>query len=132
MRGRRVLPIVLAVVAAALALNGVLWLAQSGFAVGGEPWTLGPAVVRAEVVVKNATGLHDYRIDRGRLVNVRAQAIVLRERDGIRVVVPVAPGARVVADGVAAPLASLPRGSRIETVREGDAPATRVTAVTTG
>jgi hypothetical protein len=132
MRSRRLVLVVLAIVTAALALNGALWLAQSSLAVGGEPWSLGAAVVRAEVVVKNATGLHDFRIDRGRLLNVRPQAVVLRERDGIRVVVPVAPGARVILDGAPTTIALLPRGSHVETVRDGDAPASRVTAVTAG
>lgn len=120
----------LGVVAAALTLNVVLWLAQPGSAFLRSPWSFGPTVVRAEVVTKNARGVHVHRIDRGRLVSVGAQSIVLRERDGLRVVVPVAPRARAFVDGTAMPLAAIPIGARVEAVRKDDAPATQVTALT--
>src|SRR5204863_184447 len=59
----------------------------------------GPKLVRAEIVVRDAQGLHDYRIDRGRVLRVRADAILLRERDGTTVSVPLAPRVRVRVDG---------------------------------
>jgi hypothetical protein len=129
MRSRKPVLAALGLVAVALTLNAVLWLAQPGLAFIGSPWSFGPTVVRAEVVVKNAGGVHDFRIDRGRLMSAGPQSIVLRERDGLRVVIPVAPTTRAFFDGVAMPLARIPRGARVEAVREGDAPATRITAV---
>jgi len=126
---RKPLLVGLGVVLAALALNVALGLAQPGLLLG-HPWTLGPTVVRAEVVVSNASGVHAFRIDRGRAISVSQQSIVLRERDGLRVTIAVAAGARVLLDGVPVSLASIPRNAHIEALRDGDAPAKRITAVT--
>ena len=93
-------------------------------------WSLGPDVVRAEVVVRNSSGVHAYRIDRGLVVRVGTQALVLRERDGLRVALRVGTGTRIFVDGSAAEIGSVPRGASVEAVRLGDAPAMRVTAVT--
>ncbi len=129
MRSRKPVLAALGVVAATLTLNAVLWLAQPGLAFLRTPWSFGPTVVRAEVVVKNESGVHDFRIDRGRLMSAAPQSIVLRERDGLRVVIPVAPGTRAFFDGTAMPVARIPRGAHVEAVREGDGPATQITAV---
>jgi hypothetical protein len=90
----------------------------------------GPALVRAEVVLLDAGGLRDYRIDRGRLQTVapRAGTIRLLERDGTLVVVSVAPSAQVTLDGQRVPLAALRRGMRATVVRDGDRAAELVEA----
>jgi len=127
---RKPLLVGLGVVFAALTLNAAFGLAQPGLLRLGHPWTLGPSVVRAEVVVSNASGVHAFRIDRGRAVSVSQQSIVLRERDGLRVTITVAAGARVLLDGAPTSLAAIPRNARVEALRDGDAPAKRITAVT--
>jgi hypothetical protein len=128
--GRRRLLLAVGAVAVALTLNLGLWLVDPGLALVQRAWSLGPDVVRAEVVVRNSSGVHAYRIDRGLVVRVGTQALVLRERDGLRVAVRVGPGTRIFVDGSAAEIGSVPRGARVEAVRLGDAPAIRVTAVT--
>ena len=80
----------------------------------------GPKLVRAEIVVRDAQGLHDYRIDRGRVLRVRADAILLRERD--------APRVRVRVDGAVVALSSVVRGMVATTVRDGESPATQLLA----
>ena len=115
----------------ALTLNVVLWLAEPGLALVRAPWSFGPAVVRAEVVVRNGSGVQAYRVDRGIAVSVNGQAVVVRERDGLRVTVPVADGTRILVDGTVADRpSSIPKGARVEAIRRGDAPALRVVAVT--
>lgn len=88
----------------------------------------GPKLVRAEIVVRDAQGLHDYRIDRGRVLRVRADAILLRERDGTTVSVPLAPRVRVRVDGAVVALSSVVRGMVATTVRDGESPATQLLA----
>ena len=55
--------------AALLTLNAVLLLVQSGLAFpkGLTSYLLGPKMVKAEIVVKDGSGLHDYRIDQGKI-----------------------------------------------------------------
>jgi hypothetical protein len=87
--------------------------------------------VRAEVVVRNASGVHAYRIDRGVVVAVTVQSLVLRERDGLRVTLPVGDETRILVNGTAAETpSSIPRGARVQAIRRGDGPAMRVVAVT--
>jgi len=120
-------PVLLAAAAAAVA---ALALVQTGAA---GPRSLGafffgPKLVRAEVVLQDANGLHDYRIDRGRVRAVSPASLTLRERDGTVVVVPVAPDADVRLGGLAVPLVRVRRGFVATTIREGDAPARKVEA----
>jgi len=129
-RGPRRLLLALGAVAVALTLNLGLWLVDPALALVQRAWSLGPDVVRAEVVVRNSSGVHAYRIDRGLVVRVGTQALVLRERDGLRVALRVGTGTRIFVDGSAAEIGSVPRGASVEAVRLGDAPAMRVTAVT--
>jgi hypothetical protein len=129
MRRRKSL-IVLSALAALLALNAVLVLAQPGAAL---PWSLGqqffgPNMVRAEVVLKVGPNVRGYRIDRGTVRVVTSDSVVLLERDGTVVTVPVAPNADVRVRNRRSSLSSLRRGMRVETIREGDAPAGRVTS----
>lgn len=115
---------------AVLALNVSLW--GAGFAFGiPRPlatYFLGPKMVRAEVVIKDATGVHDYRFDAGRIRAVTGSSLTLRERTGETVAIPVAPGATVTLAGVPTSLSALRRGMHATTIREGTAPAFRVIA----
>jgi hypothetical protein len=88
----------------------------------------GPKVVRAEVITKDAAGIHDYRVDRGRIRLVAPGSLTLRERDGTLVTVPVAPTATVHLDGVRVRFARLRRGFVATTVRDGSAAASEVVA----
>jgi hypothetical protein len=91
-------------------------------------YLFGPRLVRAEVVVQDAQGLHDYRVDRGRVLRVRQGSVTLRERDGTTVAVPLAQGVRVRVDGMPSDLAAVGRGMIATAVRDGDVPATRLFA----
>lgn len=87
---------------------------------------LGPGLVRAEIVKKDRTGLHLYRLDRGRVRGFTRSSITLRELDGSIVVVPVAPAARIELGGQLAGWGAVRRGMIALTVRDGEAPAHRV------
>jgi hypothetical protein len=90
----------------------------------------GAGMVRAEVVLLDGLGLHDYRIDRGRVQAVapRAGTVRLLERDGTLVVIRVAPSARVTLNGQRATLSGIRRGMNATLVRDGDRPAELVEA----
>lgn len=119
-------------VAALLGLNVVLLLVQPGLALPRSlaNYFYGPSMVRAEVVVQDATGTHDFRLDQGRIQGVAPARGVLRivERDGRLVTVQVAPTARIELHGRPVPLAALRRGIRVLVVREGEEPAEAVLA----
>jgi hypothetical protein len=115
---------------ALLAVNAVLLVAQPGFA---APWSLadfffGNRMVRAEVVLMDGTGVHEYRLDRGRIRAVSGASLTVLERDGTAVVVPIAAGADIQLGGRNVPLAALRRGMSVLTAREGAGPATIVRA----
>jgi hypothetical protein len=116
--------------AALLALNAVLLLVQSSLALPGalSSYLLGPKMVKAEIVLKDGSGLHDYRLDQGKIRAVGSSSITLWERTGELVTVPVAAGARVTLGGKTVSLASLRRGMRATTMREGSSPAISVQA----
>ena len=105
---------------ALLALNTFLWVAQTGFAL---PQALidrffGPRMIRAEVVVQNATtGVRDFRIDRGMIVTASGESITLRERDGTVVTIQVAANARINGGSQLRP------GLRVLVVRQANSPA---------
>jgi len=118
---------------------GIAILAFGGGAVAAEQidsqWQLarylfGPRLVRAEVIVNDRGTIRDLRVDRGRIVRVRPGAIVLRERDGRRLAIPLAPTVRVEVDSVDATLSALRAGMVATTVRDGDGPASQVLALT--
>jgi hypothetical protein len=83
-----------------------------------------PGLTRAEVVTIVGRVEHDYRIDEGRIVAVRPNAIDLLERDGTRQTIPLAsPGqtpGRVFGPTV------FVRGTRVVTLRENGGPATQI------
>jgi hypothetical protein len=120
----------LAAFAALLALNAVLLLVQSGFALPGvlSSYLLGPKMVKAEIVLKDGAVLHDYRLDQGKIRVVGPSSLTLWERTNELVTIPVSPTARVTLGGKTVSLATLRRGMRATTMREGSAPAISVQA----
>ena len=117
-------------VAALLLVNAVLLVAQPALALpqGLEDFLFGPKLVRAEVILQDAGGVYDYRVDRGRIRNVTGDAIALLERDGTLVTIPVAPTAEIMIKNRRVPITGLRRGMTATTVRLGDAPAHQVQA----
>ena len=121
-------------VVAVLAVNAVLLAAQPGFALPGSlprslgSYFFGPKLVRAEVLVKEGDGLHDYRIDRGVLRDRGGGALTLRERDGTLVTIAVGPGTAVTFRGSPSSLSALRRGMTVTAIRDGDGPATEIRA----
>ena len=120
----------LLVVAALLALNATLLLVQSGLALPGSlaAHLLGPKMVKAEIVVKEGKTTYDYRIDQGKIRAVSSTSVTLWERTGEVVTIPVSPGARVTLGGKTVLLTALKKGMRVQTVRNGSAPADTVLA----
>ena len=120
----------IAAFAVLLTLNAVLLLVQSGLALppGFASYLLGPKMVKAEIVLKDGSGLHDYRLDQGKIRAVGSSSLTLWERTGELVSIPVGPGTRVTLGGKTVPLAALKRGMRATTMREGSAPAISVQA----
>jgi hypothetical protein len=116
--------------AALLTLNAVLLLVQSGLAFpkGLTSYLLGPKMVKAEIVVKDGSAVHDYRIDQGKIRTVGTSSITLYERTGELVTIPVAAGAKITIGNRAVSLAALRRGMRVQTLREGNGPAVTVQA----
>ena len=120
--------LVIGALLAALALNASLVLASSGVALPGGSYFFGPAVVRAEIVVKNKTGVHDIRFDRGRLTAITGRTLTITERDETVVSVPVAQTARITLGGIPVTFGALRRGMKVETTQQGDEPAETVVA----
>ena len=118
------------IVAALLALNAVLFVAQPGLALPGSlgNYFFGPKLVRAEVLVKDGGVLHDYRIDRGVIRNKADGTLTLLERDGTLVPIPVAATAAITLNGRPVGYAALRRGMVATVIRDGDAPANEVRA----
>jgi hypothetical protein len=83
-----------------------------------------PGLTRAEVVSVLGRSEHDYRIDEGRIVAIRAGSIDLLERDGTRQTIAISRqtqvGGRVLGPTV------LVRGTRVVAVRDNGGPATQV------
>lgn len=117
-------------VAALLAVNAVLLAAQTGLALPGSlgAYFFGPNLVRADVLVKDGGAVHLYRVDRGVIRSKAGGALVLRERDGSLVTIPVASFATITIGGQPSAYASLRKGMSATTIREGDNPATEVRA----
>ena len=118
------------VVAALLAVNATLFVAQPGLALPGSlgSYFFGPKLVRAEVLVKDGGVLHDYRIDRGTIRSKAGGTLTLLERDGTVVAIPVAAGAAITIGGQPAGYAALRRGMVATVIRDGEAPANEVRA----
>ena len=88
----------------------------------------GGKLVRAEVILKDAGVVHDYRIDQGVIRAKTQDSLMLRERDDTTPTISVAPGADIRLNGVPTPLSALRRGMLAVTVRDGDAAAATVRA----
>jgi hypothetical protein len=121
-----------AVLAALLTLNAVLFLVQPSLALPRSlaNYFYGNGMIRAEVVVRDAEGVHDWRLDQGRILRVAPARSMLRlaEPDGRVVEVQVALDARIELHGRPVPLGALRRGLRVFVVREGEGPAVVVLA----
>jgi predicted membrane metal-binding protein len=118
---------------AILALNAFFWLATTGFSLPPKlaAYFLGPRMIRAEVVLRDANGVfHDYRFDQGtiRAVNRRDLQLKVLERDGQLVTLQIAPNAQVKLNGRLSTLGALRRGYRVSVTRDKDAPAHSVLA----
>lgn len=129
---RRRSTIAIAAIAALLALNAVLLVVQPGLALPRSlaNYFYGPGLIRAEVVVRDAEGTHDWRLDQGRILRVAPARSMLRivEHDGRVVEFQVAPDARIELHGRPVLLGALRRGMRVLVVREGEGPAEVVLA----
>ena len=89
---------------------------------------LGAGLVRAEIVTRSAGTLHDYRVDKGRIRQVKPAELTLRELDGTMVSIQIAPTAQIRLGGRTVGYAQLRRGMHAIVIRDGDAPANRVVA----
>ena len=118
------------IVAALLAVNATLLVAQPGLALPGSlgNYFFGPKLVRAEVVLQDGGILHDYRIDRGTIRNKAGGTLTLLERDGSLVPIAVAPTASITLNGRPIAYSDLRRGMVATVIRDGDAPANEVRA----
>ena len=116
------------IVAALLAVNATLFVAQPGLALPGSlgNYFFGPKLVRAEVLLSDSGGLHDYRIDRGVIRAKAPGSLTLRERDGTLVTIAVSPSASITRGGRPVPFSLLRRGLVATVIRDGDAPAIEV------
>jgi hypothetical protein len=125
-RGLKIAVLACAATLAAPALGaGVLPPSQAAY-------LLGPKLIRAEIVVKGpGQTLHDYRLDRGKLLKrYAANSLILLERDGTKTTVKVASSARVTLNGKPSNLRPLRVGMQIAVAHDGDLPADTVYATT--
>jgi hypothetical protein len=115
---------------ALLATNAALLASGSTRALPGAlaNYFFGPNMLRSVVVVKDRGGIHEWRLDRGRIRALTPTSLTLLERDGTLVTVPIAPTTRVTLNGRPAPVTALRRGMRALTARDGDLPAEVVQA----
>ena len=120
------------IVAALLAVNATLLVAQPGLALPGSlgNYFFGPKLVRAEVLVKDGGVLHDYRVDRGVIRAKSPGMLSLLERDGSVVSIAVAPTAAITFNGRPITFSALRRQMVATVIRDGDSPAIEVRATT--
>jgi hypothetical protein len=112
----------------AAALVAAAALTGTAFA-GGFQDQLPAGWSHAEINVTDKRGVsHTIILDRGRVQSVSAAAIVLRERDGSVVTVPVNPQTKVRVNGTAASLSGVRAGFRAFTFRVDGGAAKRVGA----
>ena len=84
------------------------------------------ALTRAEVLSYVGRVEHDYRIDEGRVVAVRPNAIDLLERDGTRQTIAIGPQTVIAGVGHLFAPNSVARGTRVVAIRDGGGPATQI------
>ncbi len=83
-------------------------------------------LTRAEVVSVVGRVVHDYRIDQGKVIGSRPNAIDLLERDGTRQTIAIGPQTRIAGVVRLFGQRSVARGTRVVVVRDGDGPATQI------
>lgn len=88
----------------------------------------GLALVRAEIVTVSGTKLVDNRVNRGTIRSIRPRKLMLSERDGRLVRIPISSGTRVTLDGRKVKVSKLRRGMRATTLQKGNARALWVDA----
>jgi hypothetical protein len=91
---------------------------------------LGSQLVRGEIAVASGdpTAPHDYLLDHGRIRQLGASTVTLRERDGTVVTINVSPTARIKLNGKNASFLQLQKGMMALTIHDGDKPADQVFA----
>ena len=87
----------------------------------------GNKFVKAELFVMD-TAQHDYRLDRGKVRQVGAFQLVLREADGTDVTVDISPSAHIKLNNQNGTFLQLRKGMMATTMRDGDKPADQVYA----
>jgi hypothetical protein len=119
--------------AGAAAAVAVLVASAAGFAAPGAPpgaardlaqVYFSNTLTRAEVVSVVGRYVHDYRIDQGKVIGNRPNAIDLLECDGTRQTIAIA--ASTIVPGRFSGPPSVARGTRVVVVRDGDGPATQI------
>ena len=99
-----------------VAVNVFFWLAQSGFALpgGGILQTMfGGRMIRADIIWQSSTGVQESRIDRGVIMTVAPDQLVLRERDGMLQTIPLSTTVTIEAGARAGTVTQLRRGMRV-------------------
>jgi hypothetical protein len=88
-------------------------------------YLLGGKMIRSEIALKSADGvLHDFRIDRGRLLKrYAANALILAERDGTKATMRISSSARVILNGKPSNLRALRPRMQVAVPRDRDLPA---------
>jgi hypothetical protein len=127
-------PVCTLVPAAAVAVLALAFAAAAFAAKGAPPKVardlaqtyFAGSFTRAEVVTIAGKYVHDWRIDEGRVVGVHSSSIDLMERDGTRQTIAIGP--QTVISGVGRVFApgSIARGTRVVTLRDGNAPAQQI------
>jgi len=118
------LRILAAVFAAGLALAGVAAAAGTPGPIASLP----PGWSHAEVNVTINGETHTLIYDRGRVQSATSSSLVLKERDGSVVTIPVGPKTRVRVNGQPASLADVQQGYFASTLRIDGGPAQLVRA----
>jgi hypothetical protein len=110
-----------------VAINVFFWVAQSGFALpygGFVQSILGGRFIRAEVLWLTPDGkVQDSRLDRGIVVSLTTDTVVLREKDGTQQTIPLAPTVAVHYGTQIGSTAILRRGMRVVVARQATSPA---------
>jgi hypothetical protein len=116
----------------AVAAIAVLAVSAAGFAATGAPpgaardlaqIYFSNTLTRAEVVTVVGRITHDYRIDEGRLIAIRPNAVDLLERDGTRQTIAIGQQTRLVGVPRLVGPRLVVRATRVVVMRDGDGPA---------
>lgn len=83
-------------------------------------------LIRAEVVTLAGRIEHDYRVDEGKVVAVRANAVDLLERDGTRQTIAIGSQTQIVGVGRLSGPGKVAKGIRVVALRDGSSPAQQI------